>query len=602
MPIDLGKNNFTRAVLRICLPRVAGAATLAAVFLLTAPRDAQASASGQSQQPTPPASSAANSAAAAAQPSTRAGSKNQALIDTVEHAYQNGVADYHAGHLEAARNDFDYAVDLMLTSRIDLKSDPQLSDEFERIVDSINALELDALKQGNGFAPPTEPAPVDIANDITFPVDPALKAQAEVQLKTTQSDLPLVLNDYVAGYINFFSNARGRPTIMASLKRAGRYKDVIQHVLQQEGVPQDLIYLAVAESGFQTQALNGRSGAAGMWQFMPFASSYGLIRNGWVDERFDPEKSTRAYARYIKGLYNQFGDWYLAMAAYDWGPGYVQRAVQRTGYADFWELYRRNALPAETKNYVPIILAAIIMAKNPKQYGLDTMVTDPPVLFDTVTVSYSIDLRLVSDLTDAPVQVITGLNPSLLRMTTPTDEPFDLHLPAGTAKLFEQRVAEVPEDKRRYWRFHKVVAGETLEDVARSFHVRSSEVAFVNQLSENADLLGTDSLVIPVAPVLAGSVAHASQYHAQRGDTLVKVADRFSITVDQLRRWNHLKGGAITPGRRLYVAEPAHISRALRGRRHGRASSSRVRRGSAPSHRRGSGTSSHPRSRHAKKR
>ncbi|HEY0794344.1 MAG TPA: transglycosylase SLT domain-containing protein [Acidisarcina sp.] len=502
-------------------------------------------------------------------------SRDQALIKTVEQAYRNGVADYAAGNLEAARNDFDYAVDLMLTSHLDLKGDSQLSEEFEHIVDAVNALELDALKQGNGFAPKTEPAPVDIANDVTFPVDPTLKAQAEVELKTTQSDLPLVLNDYVAGYINFFSNARGHPTIVSSLRRAGRYKEVIQNVLKQEGVPQDLIYQAVAESGFQIQALNGRSGAAGMWQFMPFASSYGLVRNGWVDERFDPEKATHAYARYIKELYNQFGDWYLAMAAYDWGPGNVQRAVQRTGYADFWELYRRNALPAETKNYVPIILAATIMAKNPKQYGLDTMVPDPPVLSDTVTINYSIDLRLAADVTDSPVQQITGLNPSLLRMTTPANEDFDLHLPVGTRNLFQQRVAEIPEDKRRYWRFHKVAPGETLDDIARSFHVRGSEIAFVNQIEESADLTGTESLVIPVAPISAGSVATASQYHAVKGDTLVKVADRFGVTVDQLRRWNHLKGAAIIPGRRLFVAEPAHVTRASHGRRRGGRSSGR---------------------------
>ncbi len=220
-------------------------------------------------------------------------------------------------------------------------------------------------------------------------------------MKTTQSDFPLVVNDYVAGFINYFSNSQaGHAHLLRSLERAGKYKDMISKVLREEGVPQDLIYLAVAESGFQPQALNAKSGAGGMWQFMP-TGAYGLARNGWVDERFDPEKSSRAYAKYIKSLYDQFGDWYLAMAAYDWGPGYVQRSVMRTGYADYWELYRRNALPQETKNYVPGIIAAIIMAKNPKQYGLEGLVPDPPVVSDTVTVGYSVDLRLVADVTDA---------------------------------------------------------------------------------------------------------------------------------------------------------------------------------------------------------
>jgi len=498
--------------------------------------------------------------------------RDQLLIESVEHAYKNGVTDYRAGHLEAAKNDFDYAVDLMLTSHIDLKADPQLSDEFEHIVDAVNALEMDALKQGNGFAPPSEPTPVDIANDVTFPVDPNLTAQAAAELKTTQSDLPLVLNDYVASYINFFNSSRGHATIVSSLRRAGRYKDMIQRVLKEEGVPQDLIYQAVAESGFQTQAVNGRSGAGGMWQFMAFANSYGLTRNGYVDERFDPEKATHAYARYIKMLYNQFGDWYLAMAAYDWGAGKVQRAVQRTGYADFWELYRRNVLPPETKNYVPIILAATIMAKNPKQYGLDTLVADPPVLSDTVTINYSIDLRLVSDLTDTPLQEISGLNPSLLRLTTPADEAFDLHVPAGAGALFQQRVAEVPEDKRRSWRFHKVLSGESLDGIAQAYHVHASDIAFVNQLDASQDISGSESLVIPVAPSSAGSSAHATQYRARRGDTLVTIADRFGVTVDQLRRWNHLKGAPVAAGRSLYVAEPAHIAGAPHRGRRGRSS------------------------------
>ena len=158
-----------------------------------------------------------------------------------------------------------------------------------------------------------------------------------------------------------------------------------------------------------------------------------LTRNGYVDERFDPEKSTRAYARYMKYLYDQLGDWYLAMAAYDWGAGNVQRAVQKTGYADFWELYKRHNLPGETQNYVPEILAAIIIANHPTQYGFDDVTLDPPILTDTVTINYAVDLRLVSDLVNAPVDELMALNPSLLRMATPPDIAFDLHLPAGTA-------------------------------------------------------------------------------------------------------------------------------------------------------------------------
>jgi membrane-bound lytic murein transglycosylase D len=501
----------------------------------------------------PSATPAAHAPALAAAP---ASPQVQALIDAVEVAYQSGVTNYHAGKLQTAKGDFDRAVDMMLTSSFDLRSEPQLRDEFDHVLDAVNTLEMEALKQGNGFAPKLEPAPVDIANDVTFPVDPTVKAQAIAELKTTVSDLPLVINDPVAGFISYFSS-KGRGTLMRSLERAGRYHAMIAAVLAEENVPQDLIYQAVAESGFQPQAQNGRTGAGGMWQFMPFGT-YGLNRSAWFDERFDPVKSTHAYARYMKVLYAQLGDWYLAMAAYDWGPGNVQKAVQRTGYADFWELYKRNALPQETKNYVPIIIAAAIMAKNPEQYGLQSLTPDPPLLIDTVTTDYSVDLRLVSDLVGAPVQEVADLNPSLLRMSTPADTPFDLHLPAGSKELYEKRISEIPADKRNQWRFHKVISGESLETIAHDYHVTPAEVVFVNQLEPGDDLSATESLIIPVPPA-ASSKARLSMYKVEHGDTLVTVADRFNVTVQQLRRWNHLGTARVEPGRRLYVAEPARV-------------------------------------------
>jgi membrane-bound lytic murein transglycosylase D len=505
------------------------------------------------------------------------------VIQNVEAAYQNGLQNYHDGHLAAAKSNFDYAVDQMLTCGISIKSNPDLGTEFDRIVDAVNTLEMDALKQGSGFALAPEPTPVGVANDVTFPVDPTIRAEAEAQVKTTQSDLPLVMNDYVASFINFFSNTKsGHGTIVASLERAGRYKAMIQRVLKEEGVPQDLFYQAVAESGFRPQAVNPSSGAGGMWQFMP-GDEHAPPRSAWYDERFDPEASTRAYAKYIKYLYDQLGDWYLAMAAYDWGAGNIQRAVERTGYADFWELYKRNNLPAETKNYVPIILAVTIMAKNPKQYGLDDLTPDPPLAEDTVQTDYSVGLPLVGDLTGVPPQEIAALNPSLLRGATPPDETFDLHLPTGTKDLFEKRIAEIPIDKRRYWRYHTLAPDETLEDVARSFHVSVSEIADVNQLSSTTDLSNIDAVIVPVAPVSESTTT--TLYRARRGDTLVTVADRFGVTVAQLRRWNRLRGSAMRPGQKLHVVEPANIPAASRHHRHRRGPSSSSRTSYSSSHR-----------------
>jgi len=553
----------------IGLERLLLAGGLAALAGLSAP----IAASGQN--PGPAAASQAAVAQTAPASVTQTASpepspRDRQLIDAVETAYHSGLNDYQAGHLASARANFDYAVDLLLKCKCDLKSDDALSEEFDHIVDAVNTLEMDALQQ-NGPAAPAEPTPVEAAGDITTPANPNVAATATAELKTTVSDLPLVMNDYVAAYVEFFQNSpKGHGTIVASLERMGRYKDMIQQVLREEGVPQDLIYQAFAESGFRPQAVNAKSGAAGMWQFMPWGT-YGLSHTAWYDERFDPVKATHAYAREIKKMYDQLGDWYLAMAAYDWGPGNIQKAVQRTGYADFWELYRRNNLPQETKNYVPVFLAVTLMAKNPKQYGLEEITTDPPLLTDTVKTDYAVDLRLVSDIVGAPVQEIAGLNPSLLRMSTPPDESFDLHLPAGTGDVFQKDIAAIPVEKRRYWRFHTMAEGDTLASLGKTWHVPVSELAFVNQLTPGADLDGVDSLIIPQAPVNDG-ILRSTLYRPSRGDTLVTIADRFGVTVSQLRRWNNLHSGTIVPGHGLYVSEPAHISGLRYGKkRHGSA-------------------------------
>jgi membrane-bound lytic murein transglycosylase D len=516
----------------------------------------------QATAPPLPAPVAPQPAAPAAPRLTVEQQRARQLIAQVEAAYAAGDVDYRKGMLAEAKIQFDRAVDLMLGSGLDIKADPQLQDEFDKIVDQVNGLEMEALKQGNGFVPKEEITPAEAASDVTFAVDPNLVAKATADLATTKSDLPLVMNNYVATFINFFAyTQKGHNTLEHSFQRSGRYKAMIERVLAEEGVPQDLIYLAVAESGFQPKAIDRKSKAGGMWQFMP-GPYYGLTRNAYVDERFDPEKSTRAYARYMKFIYSELGDWYLAMAAYDHGTGSMQHAVERTGYADFWELYKRGELPKETQNYVPEILAAIIIANHPQQYGFDDVTLDPPVLTDTVTVDYSIDLRLVSDLVGAPVDEIEALNPSLLRMETPPEASFDLHLPAGTATLFAQRAALIPEGRRNSWRYHPVVAGDTLASVAQEYRVPMAELASANQITASQSgqsLAGIEALVVPV-PLAAEPLARTRLYTVRRGDTLVTIADRFGVSLSQLRRWNSIPSGIrVDPGRRLRVAEPAPV-------------------------------------------
>jgi membrane-bound lytic murein transglycosylase D len=481
------------------------------------------------------------------------------LISQVEKEYQAGLDNYQAGHLAAARQNFDRAFDLLTTSPYDIQADDRLQREFDRLVDGTGAMEVTALEQGDGFTQQkSEPAPIDEANDVTLPVDPGLKALAEKEVKVTRSDLPLMLTDQVVSYLNFYSS-RGKGTLERALARAGRYEEMIRRILREEGLPEDLIYLAEAESGFHPTALS-RAGARGMWQFMALrAKGYGLERNWWVDERQDPEKSTRAAARHLKDLYAQFGDWYLAMAAYNSGPGTIQSAVKRTGYADFWELYRRNVLPHETRNYVPIILAVTIMAKNRGQYGLDEVVPEPRVAYDTVTIDYPVDLRLVAECVDVPLSTLEDLNPSLLRMTTPKDDSFDLRLPEGTKDKFQQAIAAIPKDMRVWWRYHKVEADETMAAVSRTYKTSADDIVEANGLASD-ELAPGAKIIIPIAPgkKVPGETGEvyakrSVRYRVRKGDTVLRVAANFGVPAEQIRRWNRLKGDHLVAGRTLRI-------------------------------------------------
>ena len=523
---------------------------------------AQATAPAVAQATPQPAAATPAQVSPPAQPGTKPDPAGD-LIAQVEKQFQAGQDNYNNGHLEAAKQDFDNAFNLLMGSPLDLHSDERLQKEFDRVVDGVNGLELQALQEGDGFnEPQSEPAPIDEANDITYPADPSILAKAEAEVKSTHSDLPLMMTDQVAGYISYFSN-RGRGTLERALARSGLYRDMIQSTLKEEGVPQDLIYLAQAESGFRPLALS-RAGARGIWQFMAGrAKAYGLERSWWVDERQDPAKSTRAAAQHLRDLFNEFGDWYLAMAAYNSGPGTVQNAVKRTGYADFWQLYRRNVLPKETRNYVPIILAVTIMAKNPVQYGLQDVVLEKPEPYDRVKIDYPVDLRLVAECVDSSASTLKEMNPSLLRMTTPKDQEFELHLPAGTKERYLTAIEAIPADMRVWWRYHKVMPGDSLSTLARTYRTTQQAIAQANALDADDQLQPESKLIIPIAPGKhpAGEEPvsysrRATPYKVRKGDTVESVADDFGIPAAMVRRWNRLKGNSLTGRRILYVHLP----------------------------------------------
>lgn len=480
------------------------------------------------------------------------------LIEGVQASFLAGQNEYQLGNFAKAHEDFQHAVSLILQSGFPIDSDPALADLFDHIGEATKAPELEALQASEEAEVPSTPAPIDELVDLNLPAgDPRLATKAERELMRVPHDLPLTVNDSVLQYLSYFTTARGRAIVEHGLGRAGRYNDMIRRVLKEEGVPQDLIYLAQAESAFLPQAVS-RAGARGIWQFMPFrGEQYDLGRTYYIDERSDPEKATRAAARHMRDLYGMFGDWYLVMAAYNSGPGNVSKAVQRTGYADFWELQRRNALPKQTRNYVPIIIALALVGKDPAVYGVQVQSEKPPHV-EMVRPGHAIDLRLVSDATGVDIDALHQLNPQLLRGVTPGDSRFELKLPAGTAEKFVEAVQHVPEEKWTSWRLHEVENGETLAEIAKHYRVTVPAIESANHMQGHAIVPAGFVLNIPTAPPAVRMVS----YRVQRGDTLEGIAERFDVTIPELKRWNHINGPSVARGSRLriYAGGPPAIA------------------------------------------
>lgn len=489
------------------------------------------------------------------------------LAGQVRTLFATGQQEAKAGHNDAARQDYDRALDLLLASGFNLGKEPELSELFNQIMASLSSVQSDT-QQAETSEPPTltagqqnQPSPLDQITAITSlsgeevpatPGDAGLKTNAERELQAVPHDLPLTVTDPVLSFLNFFKTERGRAIVENGLTRSGRYRDMIRRVLTEEGLPTDLMYLAQAESAFQPQALS-RAGARGLWQFMAYrGKQYGLEHSWWVDERQDPEKATRAAARHLRDLYDMFGDWYLVMAAYDSGPGAVQRAIERTGYADFWELYKANVLPQETRNYVPIILALTLISKDPARYGIG-FVPDVPLQVDRVQPGRPVDLRLVSETIDVDVDTLRLLNPQLLRLVTPNDPRFALQIPAGKKEEFEKGMAEIPPQNWVTWHRHRVEEGETLSSIARRYRISVASLAEVNGLEAQARPEVDSKLIIPAVAQPQPALGALVRYRAKRGDTVESVADEFNVTVSELKKWNGMRSNRLVAGMRLKI-------------------------------------------------
>ncbi|MDA1313594.1 MAG: LysM peptidoglycan-binding domain-containing protein [Acidobacteria bacterium] len=428
-----------------------------------------------------------------------------------------------------------------------------------------------------------ELALIDELNDVAIPDDFDLEAFRQERLKNTESELPLVLNSQVVKFINYFTGSRGKKTVINTLERAGAFRGLIEKILEEEGVPGEIFHLAQAESGFRPKA-RSRVHATGMWQFMKFRGrQYGLRQDKYVDERYDPEKATRAAARHLLDLYIEFGDWYLAMAAYNGGPNRIKRAVERTNSTDFWEHSRRRFLRRETSNYVPIILAMAYVGKNLDMYGIEIKDPAPPLEYDTIETDSEIHLDLIADLADTTAETIKQLNPALLRSATPPYS-YDLRLPTGSGETFLSRLEAIPSDKRLAWRRHQVKEGESLAVVAKRYRVNESQILAHNPIEE--DKLGSgDWLTIPAPPARlsyygssggggAGGLLESGtgRYRVARGDNLGSISSRFGVSIANLRQWNGLSSSRIVAGRYLIV-KPEGVGKEAEGKQATQASS-----------------------------
>lgn len=406
-------------------------------------------------------------------------SRVQRALRECDQHFQAGKTFLSNQQVAEARHEFDLAVDALMDLPDNLPDRAVLERRAEEFIREIHKYDLESL--GAGESPEGlifTQSPLEGILDLTFPVDPKLKDKVLESVRASSSQLPLVVNDAVLSYINYFSSPRGQRVFMYGWKRAGRYRPMIERVFREEGLPVELIHLAQAESAFMPRALSNKA-CAGMWQFARYTGGvYGLESSSDKDDRLDPEKATRAAARHLHDLYRRTGDWYLAMAGYNCGPLCPERAVQRTGYADFWELCRRNALPAETRNYVPAILAMAIIAKDPAAYGLPAIDQDPELSFDSVHLTAPTSLALLADAADSPVSDLRDLNPSILRNAAQPNT--DVRVPKGRGPTVLTALEAVPDSKRLSWRLHRVGSGDSLPTIARRFGIQPSSILSAN--------------------------------------------------------------------------------------------------------------------------
>ena len=504
--------------------------------------------------------------------------------------------------LEEARQHY-----LVALAKQETKDTLSSEQEFELAIDILNELsEFPGIEDNSDFADLSQSVVEDyekhIANiDNLGPGASVFALREKLSQLMDQADttgapvpapdslktqVPLPYNDLVARNISFFMN-KGRPYLERWMYLSGKYFPIMKRIFREEGVPEELVYLSMMESGLRTDARSWVR-AVGIWQFMKGTGRlYGLHGNWWYDERRDFEKATRAAARHLKDLYAEFGDWYLSLAAYNSGPGRVFRAIRRSGSTDYWAM--RKYLPRQTRNYVPQYIALTRMVLDPARYDLDSLEVADSLAYETVTIDDCVSLDKLANCADTTMQALRELNPELLQWCTPPGvSGYHLRVPPGKADTFMVRYAQIPPEAKRDWAVHKVKRGETLSTIARRYGLTASILMEFNKI-RNARLLSVGTMLtipLPTSAVNGDKVAFDYDetytpktfrstrsvsrkystapripkgrlklvYNVKRGDTIGHIAEWYGIRASDIRNWNNIPYGSyIYPGQSLAI-------------------------------------------------
>ena len=534
---------------------IAGAALFTALVAIPAPSFAQI----------PAGSSARSIPTEVEQLDTRI---SQIIARSEDH-FRKGKLNLEDKKRDQARDEFDKAVDTILESGFDVRASQRLQTFYLELVERIYREEVPQqqptapasktalVAQDQKPAPPQvgfreqrfEPSPLDELSKLVLTSDETNVSDADVlalEQAKQNVNFAFTLNPLIQGYINYYQG-RGRSTMENGLRRSGQYMRLARKIFHEEGVPIDVTWLGQVESAWKTKALSWAS-ASGLWQFVPSTGRmYGLKQTAYIDERNSIEQSTRASARHLKDLAARYnGNWELAMAAYNTGAGNIDRAISRAGTANFWMIYPYIA--QETRNYVPNILAVILIAKNPEKYGFKGIKADAPLSYDVVQVPTATSLQLIADATDTSVDYIRSLNPELKREVTPRGEAYNVRVPAGRSKQFVALLKRIPGERRESARIVSVAPGEDFQAVANRVGV---PVSALQAMNTGVDLKNTNKVVIPNSNVKLTRWVRAkpgtepetaapalTKVRARKGDTIARIAAAHNLDANEVARLN----------------------------------------------------------------